>query len=875
MNINKTFIVNLERDTLRKSNVEIQLKKGNIQNYEFVKAVDGQNGDLANFKFKVIPDWIEPFTSKVMTKGEIGCALSHYGIWEKIIQEKLDYTLILEDDVILCDNFGEKIQEVFENIKDLNVDLLYLGRRPLNKDNEIKINNTIVKANYSYGMHAYLITYTGAKKLLESNFLNNLFPIDEFLPLLYDENYPLNKYLKYFEKKPVFNVYSVEPLLIDIVFGEHYKSTTYNSDPHIVLETTEECLILSVGTEHNDALKRFEKSCEIYGHPYKILGLNTIWNGGDMEKGPGGGQKVNLLKKELLTWSAEELNKIIIFTDSYDVVVSANKKEIFEKYNKLTDNNDDTIVFSGEVSCWPDKNLADKYPESPTKMKYLNSGGFIGKAINILKILDKEIQNYEDDQYYYTNVFLNQTNYNFKIILDYYCEIFQTLNGCTEDIDILFRKSRVINNNLDTSPCIIHGNGPENIKLFLSATCNYLGDGWNSTYKYCLNSVINHTPKVYICCHSNNIINEILDYPVEQCIIKNISLENVVEDFLKTDAEYLFVIEKKYHITNPNTLKELLNINKSIAGPMLQDPNNKFWSNFWGALNNNGFYERSFDYLDILNYNRKAIWNVPYLSGIYLIKREVLEKIPNVYKDNSHMDLDMRFCKNIRKTNTFMYVSNLNNYGYINLSEITIYDFDNENWEKKYIHPEYIKNMGDLSTICEEPCRDIFLFPIFTETFCNEIMKYCDDLNQWSDGRSDKFDPRLGTYENVPTQDIHLKQINFEKQWEKIVFKYIAPVASKVFSFYKTKNINISFVVKYSMDGQKNLVQHHDSSTYTINVCLSNEFEGGGCRFVRQNFKLNNKQIGYASMHPGRLTHYHEGLYITKGKRFILVSFIN
>jgi len=96
-----------------------------------------------------------------------------------------------------------------------------------------------------------------------------------------------------------------------------------------------------------------------------------------------------------------------------------------------------------------------------------------------------------------------------------------------------------------------------------------------------------------------------------------------------------------------------------------------------------------------------------------------------------------------------------------------------------------------------------------------------------------------------------------------------------MYSNYKTKNINISFVVKYSMDGQKELMPHHDSSTYTINICLNNDFEGGGCRFVRQNYTLNNKSIGHAAMHPGRLTHYHEGLQITNGKRFILVCFIN
>ena len=91
----------------------------------------------------------------------------------------------------------------------------------------------------------------------------------------------------------------------------------------------------------------------------------------------------------------------------------------------------------------------------------------------------------------------------------------------------------------------------------------------------------------------------------------------------------------------------------------------------------------------------------------------------------------------------------------------------------------------------------------------------------------------------------------------------------------KEQNDFYKFIVKYSMDGQKHLEPHHDSSTYTLNLCLNNDFEGGGCRFVRQNFILNNKNIGYACIHPGRLTHYHEGIQITSGKRLILVCFIN
>lgn len=33
----------------------------------------------------------------------------------------------------------------------------------------------------------------------------------------------------------------------------------------------------------------------------------------------------------------------------------------------------------------------------------------------------------------------------------------------------------------------------------------------------------------------------------------------------------------------------------------------KAWSNFWGALTEDGFYSRSFDYMDIVNYEKRFV----------------------------------------------------------------------------------------------------------------------------------------------------------------------------------------------------------------------------------------------------------------------------
>lgn len=88
----------------------------------------------------------------------------------------------------------------------------------------------------------------------------------------------------------------------------------------------------------------------------------------------------------------------------------------------------------------------------------------------------------------------------------------------------------------------------------------------------------------------------------------------------------------------------------------------------------------------------------------------------------------------------------------------------------------------------------------------------------------------------------------------------------------------MNFVVRYRPDEQPSLKPHHDSSTYTINIALNRvgvDYEGGGCRFIRYNCSVTDTKPGWMLMHPGRLTHYHEGLRVTSGTRYIMISFVD
>lgn len=59
-------------------------------------------------------------------------------------------------------------------------------------------------------------------------------------------------------------------------------------------------------------------------------------------------------------------------------------------------------------------------------------------------------------------------------------------------------------------------------------------------------------------------------------------------------------------------------------------------------------------------------------------------------------------------------------------------------------------------------------------------------------------------------------------------------------------------------------------------IALDTSFsQGGGCRFIRYNCSVTDLRLGWSLIHPGRLTHYHEGLHVTNGTRYIMVSFVD
>lgn len=109
-----TFVINLDKDTERMDFMEKQLNKASIQ-YVRHAAIDGRN---------YVPqasEYDQNLALKqgghILLPGEVGCALSHAQIIARIVEDKIPFSLVLEDDILIPENFKELVEKQVQKQK--------------------------------------------------------------------------------------------------------------------------------------------------------------------------------------------------------------------------------------------------------------------------------------------------------------------------------------------------------------------------------------------------------------------------------------------------------------------------------------------------------------------------------------------------------------------------------------------------------------------------------------------------------------------------------------------------------------------------------------------------------------------------------------
>uniref|UniRef100_A0A8C2CCT8 Collagen beta(1-O)galactosyltransferase 2 n=1 Tax=Cyprinus carpio TaxID=7962 RepID=A0A8C2CCT8_CYPCA len=171
---------------------------------------------------EMMPGYKDPYSGRVLTRGEIGCFLSHHFTWKQVVERGLQRVLVLEDDVRFEPRFKRRLQTIMEDVKkaQLNWDLIYVGRKRMQvAQPEVSVEgiNNLVEADYSYWTLGYALSQQGAKKLLAAQPFSKMLPVDEFLPVMFNKH-PNAAYMSHFDPRDL-RAFSVEPLLL---YPTHY-----------------------------------------------------------------------------------------------------------------------------------------------------------------------------------------------------------------------------------------------------------------------------------------------------------------------------------------------------------------------------------------------------------------------------------------------------------------------------------------------------------------------------------------------------------------------------------------------------------------------------------------------------------------------------
>jgi hypothetical protein len=210
---------------------------------------------------------------------------------------------------------------------------------------------------------------------------------------------------------------------------------------------------VTVASETKPGLEILQRSCEHFNIPLEVLGMGSRYR--------GNGTKMIVLLNYLETLQTSEL---VLFTDAYD---SFFVKPIDDIETKLEASNGQ-VLFSCEDNYYyrlqglrhffENPFYKKKYPESKSKYspyRYLNSGGFVGSAVDLIAVLRgaQIAGNMTSDQANLHKYLVDQPG---KIALDYDHEVFTNYGKHSRPERFSIEGGQLMNNLTGAKPYLFH-----------------------------------------------------------------------------------------------------------------------------------------------------------------------------------------------------------------------------------------------------------------------------------------------------------------------------------------------------------------------------------------------------------------------------------
>ncbi len=332
--------------------------------------------------------WRDPHAERLLTWGEAACFAGHLEAWRRIAAAPSDSAsgaIVVEDDARVTaplDAFPKR------------GDLVYLGGKFLEEAGAPAVDG-LLPAPYVYWTVGYWLSRAAAIRLVEAVRVDNIIPVDEFLPYHYGRNANVGAQ----EGRALGQAESLGltawalPEWIVEPCGR-WPSGSEQSPPAFDLDTYVFATDRALAAEALDAYR---------AHGYRPQTLGEGEPGWDTS-GVGGIEKLRWLKRALAAKDAAQLRRsVVLAVDGYDTLPAVDAANLLERFGAMQAD----LVIGGERACWPDPALAADFDrlraERPADgpYRYPCSGTVIGFAPELLAALDDvEDERHRDDQLY-------------------------------------------------------------------------------------------------------------------------------------------------------------------------------------------------------------------------------------------------------------------------------------------------------------------------------------------------------------------------------------------------------------------------------------------------------------------------------------------
>lgn len=185
-------------------------------------------------------------------------------------------------------------------------------------------------------------------------------------------------------------------------------------------------------------------------------------------------------------------------------------------------------------------------------------------------------------------------------------------------------------------------------------------------------------------------------------------------------------------------------------------------------------------------------------------------------------------------------------------------------WPESWFVPSFWELMKGINSATKEDLtlrlhsrtNDVYVFPMFSDLFCKMLREEFQHFE--ASGLPSSRPNSMNNYGLI------INDIGMSPLVDALLAKVIRPLAAILYpQFGGSLDHHHSFIVQYRPDGDLSLDMHTDDSEITLNVCITEDFEGGILDFCGQRGLPDHRvhsealvhRLGYGVLHLGEQRH--------------------